>query len=199
MALPHCHPRVRHEVRLDRFGPGEGVACVLSTAEGFSSLGSRLARPHHLGILGPSLRNIVIVLAITGWVVYARIVRAEILSLRTREFVTAGRSLGGGDVRIIVRHLLPNVMSSVIVLATLEVARMLLLESALSFLGLGVRPPTPSWGAMLADGRVYLATAWWLATFPGLAISLTVLCLNAGSATGCAIRWIRSSRCESTD
>lgn len=131
-----------------------------------------------IGILGPSLRNIVVVLAITGWVVYARIVRSEILSLRTREFVTACRSLGGGDVRIIVRHLLPNVMSSVIVVATLEVARMMLLESALSFLGLGVRPPTPSWGAMLADGRVYLATAWWLATFPGLAISLTVLCLN---------------------
>jgi peptide/nickel transport system permease protein len=131
-----------------------------------------------IGVLGPSLRNIVIVLAITGWVVYARVVRAEILSLRTREFVAACRSLGGSDWRIIVHHLLPNVISTVIVVSTLEVARMMLLESALSFLGLGVRPPTPSWGAMLADGRLYLATAWWLATFPGLAISLTVLCLN---------------------
>jgi peptide/nickel transport system permease protein len=131
-----------------------------------------------IGLLGPSLATIVGVLAITGWVVYARVVRAEVLSLRTREFIAACRSLGGSDGRIICRHLLPNVLASVIVVATLEVARMMLLESALSFLGLGVRPPTPSWGAMLADGRLYLATAWWLATFPGLAIALTVLSLN---------------------
>ena len=131
-----------------------------------------------IGILGPSLRNIVIVLALTGWVVYARIVRAEILSLRTREFVVACRSLGGSNARIIVKHLLPNVRSSVLVVSTIEVARMMLLESALSFLGLGVRPPTPSWGAMLADGRIYLASAWWLPTFPGLAISVTVLAVN---------------------
>jgi peptide/nickel transport system permease protein len=132
-----------------------------------------------IGILGPSLRNIVLVLALTGWVVYARVVRAEILSLRTRDFVMACRALGGSDLRIIGRHLLPNVLSSVIVISTLEVARMMLLESALSFLGLGVRPPTPSRGAMLADGRIYLASAWWLATFPGIAISATVLALNA--------------------
>ena len=131
-----------------------------------------------IGILGPSLRNIVIVLALTGWVVYARVVRAEILSLRTREFVAACRSLGGSDARIILTHLLPNVRSSVMVVSTVEVARMMLLESALSFLGLGVRPPTPSWGAMLADGRIYLASAWWLPTFPGLAISVTVLAVN---------------------
>ncbi len=131
-----------------------------------------------IGILGPSLRNIVIVLALTGWVVYARIVRAEILSLRTREFVVACRSLGGSNARIIVQHLLPNVRSSVLVVSTIEVARMMLLESALSFLGLGVRPPTPSWGAMLADGRIYLASAWWLPTLPGLAISVTVLAVN---------------------
>lgn len=131
-----------------------------------------------IGLLGPSLRNIVIVLALTGWVVYARVVRAEILSLRTREFVAACRSLGGSDARIILKHLLPNVRASVMVVSTVEVARMMLLESALSFLGLGVRPPTPSWGAMLADGRIYLTTAWWLATFPGLAISVTVLAVN---------------------
>jgi peptide/nickel transport system permease protein len=131
-----------------------------------------------IGVLGPSLTNIVIVLAITGWVVYARVVRAEILSLRTREFVLASRALGGSAARTIVRHLLPNVVPFVIVIATLEVGRMMLLESALSFLGLGVRPPTPSWGAMLAEGRLYLGTAWWLATFPGLAISMTVISLN---------------------
>jgi peptide/nickel transport system permease protein len=131
-----------------------------------------------IGVLGPSLSNIVIVLAITGWVVYARVIRAEILSLRTREFVIASRALGASTVRTILRHLLPNVVPFVIVIATLEVGRVMLLESALSFLGLGVRPPTPSWGAMLAEGRIYVGTAWWLATFPGLAISVTVLSLN---------------------
>jgi peptide/nickel transport system permease protein len=131
-----------------------------------------------IGVLGPSLINIVIVLAITGWVVYARVIRAEVLSLRAREFVIASRALGGSTVRTILRHLLPNVVPFLIVIATLEVGRVMLLESALSFLGLGVRPPTPSWGAMLAEGRIYLGTAWWLATFPGLAISVTVLSLN---------------------
>jgi peptide/nickel transport system permease protein len=131
-----------------------------------------------IGVLGPSLANIVLVLAITGWAVYARVVRAEILSLRTREFVVASHALGASATQMIFRHLLPNVIPSVIVIATAEVGRMMLLESALSFLGLGVRPPTPSWGAMLADGRIYLATAWWLATFPGMAISVTVLSLN---------------------
>lgn len=131
-----------------------------------------------IGILGPSLPNIVAVLAVTGWVVYARVIRAEVLSLRTREFVMAVEALGGSHTRILVRHILPNVMSSMVVMATLEVARMMIIESALSFLGLGVRPPIPSWGTMLAEGRVYLNTAWWLATFPGLAILVTVLGIN---------------------
>jgi peptide/nickel transport system permease protein len=131
-----------------------------------------------IGIYGPSLRNIIIVLTITGWVVYARVIRSEVLSLRTREFVTACRSLGGSNVRIITRHVLPNVLPSFIVLAALEMGRMMLLESALSFLGLGIRPPNPSWGSMLADGRVYVSSAWWLATCPGVAVSLTVLSLN---------------------
>lgn len=131
-----------------------------------------------IGIYGPSLRNIIIVLTITGWVVYARVIRSEVLSLRTREFVTACRSLGGSNVRIITRHVLPNVLPSLIVLAALEMGRMMLLESALSFLGLGIRPPNPSWGSMLADGRVYVSSAWWLATCPGVAVSLTVLSLN---------------------
>ena len=131
-----------------------------------------------VGIYGPSLINIIIVLTITGWVVYARVVRAEVLSLRTREFVVACRSLGGSNARIIVRHLLPNVLPSLVILAALEIGRMMLLESALSFLGLGIRPPNPSWGSMLADGRAYVASAWWLATCPGLAVSFTVLSLN---------------------
>lgn len=131
-----------------------------------------------IGIYGPSLGNIIIVLTITGWVVYARVVRAEVLSLRSREFVVACRSLGGSDLRIIVRHLLPNVVPSLVILAALEIGRMMLLESALSFLGLGIRPPNPSWGSMLADGRAYVASAWWLSTCPGLAVSFTVLSLN---------------------
>lgn len=131
-----------------------------------------------IAVLGPSLRNIIFVLGITGWVSYARVVRAEVLTLRTREFVAAAQALGGRGGRIIFRHLLPNVLTPVIVIATLEVARMIILESALSFLGLGIQPPTPTWGGMLADGRAYLSTAWWLATFPGLCIMLTVLGIN---------------------
>lgn len=131
-----------------------------------------------IAVLGPSLRNIIFVLGITSWVSYARVVRAEVLTLRTREFVAAAQALGGGGGRIIFRHLLPNVLTPVIVIATLEVARMIILESALSFLGLGIPPPTPTWGGMLADGRAYLSTAWWLATFPGLCIMLTVLGIN---------------------
>ena len=131
-----------------------------------------------IAVLGPSLRNIIFVLGITSWVSYARIVRGEVLTLRTREFVSAARALGSSGGRIVFRHLLPNVLTPVIVIATLEVARMIILESALSFLGLGVQPATPTWGGMLADGRAYLSTSWWLATFPGLSIMLTVLGIN---------------------
>jgi len=131
-----------------------------------------------IAVLGPSLRNIIIVLGLTSWVSYARVVRAEVLSLRTREFVAAAQALGSGGWRIAFRHLLPNILTPVIVIATLEVARMVILESALSFLGLGIPPPTPTWGGMLADGRAYLSTAWWLATFPGVCIMLTVLGIN---------------------
>jgi peptide/nickel transport system permease protein len=131
-----------------------------------------------IAVLGPSLRNIIFVLGITSWVSYARVVRAEVLTLRTREFIAAASALGSGGRRIVFRHLLPNVLTPVIVIATLEVARMIILESALSFLGLGVQPPTPTWGGMLADGRAYLSTSWWLATFPGLSIMVTVLGIN---------------------
>lgn len=131
-----------------------------------------------IAVLGSSLRNIIIVLGATSWVSYARVVRAEVLTLRTREFVSAAQALGGGGPRIVFRHLLPNVLTPVIVIATLEVARMIILESALSFLGLGVQPPTPTWGGMLADGRAYLSTAWWFATVPGLCIMLSVLGIN---------------------
>jgi peptide/nickel transport system permease protein len=131
-----------------------------------------------IGVLGPSLRNIIIVIGVSSWVVYARVVRGEVLSLREREFVQAAQALGGRDGRVLARHILPNAFTPWLVVATLDMARVVVIESALSFLGLGVQPPTPTWGGMLADGRVYLSTAWWLATFPGLAILVTVLGIN---------------------
>ena len=131
-----------------------------------------------IGVLGPSLHTIIIVIGVSSWVVYARIVRGSVLSLREREFVQAALALGGRDGRILVRHILPNVFTPWLVVATLDMARVIVLESALSFLGLGMQPPAPTWGGMLADGRVYISTAWWLATFPGLAILATVLGIN---------------------
>ena len=131
-----------------------------------------------IGVLGPSLGNIIAVVGVSGWVVYARIVRGEVLSLREREFVQAARAVGSPAARVIVRHVVPNAFTPWLVIATLDMARVIIVESALSFLGLGVPPPTPTWGAMLADGRVYMSTAWWLATFPGLAILVTVLGIN---------------------
>jgi peptide/nickel transport system permease protein len=131
-----------------------------------------------IGVLGPSLQTIIIVIGVSSWVVYARIVRGAVLTLREREFVQAALALGGGDGRVLLRHILPNVFTPWLVVATLDMARVIVIESALSFLGLGVQPPTPTWGGMLADGRVYISTAWWLATFPGLAILITVLGIN---------------------
>ncbi|PYM07900.1 MAG: peptide ABC transporter permease [Candidatus Rokuibacteriota bacterium] len=131
-----------------------------------------------IGVLGPSLGNIIVVIGVSSWVVYARVVRSEVLSIREREFVQAAIALGGDDSRVLVRHVLPNAFAPWLVVATLDMARVIVIESALSFLGLGVQPPTPTWGGMLADGRVYLSTAWWLATFPGVAILITVLGIN---------------------
>jgi peptide/nickel transport system permease protein len=131
-----------------------------------------------IGVLGANLRNIIIVIGVSSWVVYARVVRGEVLSIRERDFVQAAIALGSRDGRILFHHVLPNAFTPWLVVATLDMARVIVIESALSFLGLGVQPPTPTWGGMLADGRVYLSTAWWLATFPGLAILITVLGIN---------------------
>jgi peptide/nickel transport system permease protein len=128
--------------------------------------------------IGPSFANLVVVLALTSWTRYARIVRGEVLVLIEREFVQSAIAAGAGAMRIALRHILPNLMAPVIVVASLELARVIVLESALSFLGIGIQPPAPSWGRMLADSRTYVATAWWLATFPGLAIMLVVLGIN---------------------
>jgi ABC-type phosphate/phosphonate transport system permease subunit len=131
-----------------------------------------------IAVLGPSYWNLIVVLSITGWPVYTRILRAQTLSLREREFVQAARALGAHDVRIIARHLFPNVLNLLVVIASLQVAQMIILESFLSFLGLGVQPPIPSWGSMLGDGRLYMFDRWWMATFPGVAIFATTLAIN---------------------
>lgn len=131
-----------------------------------------------IAIVGGGLVNTIILLIVSQWVQYARLVRGSVLALREREFILSARAIGVKDWRIIFQHLLPNLLGPVIVLMTLNVANNILLESSLTFLGLGVDPTIPSWGGMLADGRTYLQTAWWVSVFPGLAILLTVLGLN---------------------
>ncbi len=131
-----------------------------------------------IAALGPSLGNLIVVMAVRGWVVFARIVRAQVLVARDREYVHAIRACGGGHLRVLVRHILPNVLSPCIVVATLEMAQVIITESTLRFLGLGVQPPTPTWGGMLNDGREYLVSAWWFAAIPGAAIMATVLGIN---------------------
>jgi peptide/nickel transport system permease protein len=128
--------------------------------------------------LGPSLLTIIVVLGLTGWERYARVVRAEVLALREKDFVEAARAMGAGPTRLIVRHLLPNTFSSIIVMSTLQVAQAILAEAALSFLGVGTGSAHPTWGQMISLGRDFVSVAWWLATFPGLAILLTVLAIN---------------------
>jgi len=133
-----------------------------------------------IAALGTSLTNTIVTLGVTGWVIFARVVRGEVLSLKERDFVAAAQALGGSHLRIMVRHLLPNLAGALIVVATLQLATMIIIEAALSFLGLsGVPPEIPSWGQMLADGReVLFFGGWWVATFPGVAISLVVLGIN---------------------
>ena len=131
-----------------------------------------------ISILGGGLANIIFFMVISQWVQYARLVRGQVMALRDREFVQAAHAIGVSDTAIILRHMLPHLSGPVVVLMTLNVANNILLESSLTFLGLGVNPLTPSWGGMLADGRNYLQTAWWVSVFPGLAIMCCVLGLN---------------------
>lgn len=131
-----------------------------------------------IAVLGASLANMILVLGASGWVTYARIARGETLSLKERDFVAAARALGAPASHVVARHLLPNVLPSLMVVTTFSVARTIIAEASLSFLGLGLPPPAPSWGAMLDEGRNYITTGWWLALFPGLAILLLVLAIN---------------------
>lgn len=129
-------------------------------------------------VVQPSLTNIILVLGVSGWVTYGRVVRSQVLSVREFEFVEASRALGSSHPRIIIRHILPNVLPSITVIGTLTVSTMILAEASLSFLGMGVPPPTPTWGGMVADGRNYISTAWWVSVLPGVLIFLTVLSIN---------------------
>lgn len=133
-----------------------------------------------LSVLGPGLDKLIAVLAIGGWVPYARVTRGQVLAAREKEYVEAARAIGVPRLRIIFRHILPNTLAPTIVIASFAVATTILAEAALSFLGLGVKPAIPTWGSMLADGRDYLykGDAWWLSTFPGIAIMITVLGIN---------------------
>jgi peptide/nickel transport system permease protein len=131
-----------------------------------------------IAVLGPSFPTLILVIGLSGWMSYARVLRSQVLVLRSREFVDAIHALGGSVVRVVTRHILPNVLSSLVVIATLELARSIVLEATLSFLGLGVQPPTPSWGGMVHEGREYLDSAWWISTFPGLVLMLTSLVVS---------------------
>ncbi len=133
-----------------------------------------------IAVVGPSLGLLIVLAGISGWTSYARVTRGMVLSLSEQEFVVAARAVGASTTRLLVRHIAPNLVATVVVLATLQLASVILLESTLSFLGLGVQPPDPSWGSMLGAGREYLNTAWWISEFPGLALMVTILAVSLG-------------------
>jgi peptide/nickel transport system permease protein len=131
-----------------------------------------------VAVLGPGLQNMIIVLWVAGWTLYARVVRGETLSIRETDYVLAARALGAPDWRVLVRHVLPNILSPTLVIATFTFSHMIITEATLTFLGLGVQPPTATWGSMLSDGREYIQVAWWLPTFPGMVLVLIVIGAN---------------------
>ena len=131
-----------------------------------------------VAIMGPSLRNVILAIAIRTWIVYARVIRGTVLSVKEVEYITGAKASGCSTFRVLFMHVLPNVLSPAIVIATLYLGRMIIIEAALSFLGVGVPPPTPTWGGMLSHGREYIDTAWWIAFFPGMILMLTVLSVN---------------------
>jgi ABC-type dipeptide/oligopeptide/nickel transport system permease subunit len=163
---------------LSGFVGGRVDTVVMTVVDIFLSFPQIILALAFVAALGPSLLTIIVVLGLTGWERYARVVRAEVLALREKDFVEAARAMGVGTARTLLRHVLPNTFSSIIVLSTLQVAQAILQESALSFLGFSSGTAHPTWGQMITLGRDFVSVAWWLPTFPGLAILLTVLAIN---------------------
>ncbi|MEK5492219.1 ABC transporter permease [Paenibacillus sp. FSL R7-0297] len=150
-------------------------AVIMRVADSFMAIPTILFMLVVLAVVGPGLTTLIFVIGVTNWVSYTRVVRGEVLSIKERDFVKAARSVGAKNGRIVLKHILPNILSSFIVLSGMNVATTIIMEASLSFLGLGIKPPAVSWGGMLSDGRQYIATSWWVATFPGIAITITVL------------------------
>jgi peptide/nickel transport system permease protein len=151
---------------------------IMRVADVFMAYPFMLLTISVIAVLGNSIFNLILVLGLSDWVTYARTIRGSVLSIKEKEFVLAARSVGTRHRVILLRHVFPNVLSPILVLATVRVANIIIWESGLSFLGMGVPPPMPTWGRMLAEGRVYITDAWWLVTLPGLAIMLTILSIN---------------------
>jgi peptide/nickel transport system permease protein len=160
------------------FSRGRADAIIMTLADAQLAFPFILLAIGIIAVLGPSFPTLVVVIGLSGWVSYARILRSQVLVLRSREFVESIHALGGSLVRVILRHVLPNVLSTIVVIATLELARAIVLEATLSFLGLGIQPPTPSWGGMVQEGREYLDSAWWISTFPGLVLMITSIVVS---------------------
>lgn len=148
---------------------------IMRITDAFHSIPLTLFAMVILAVMRTGVLTLVFVIGVTTWPFYARMIRSEVLGLKGQEYVKAARTIGTSGIRIMLKHILPNILPTFIVVSTLSVATSILIEASLSFLGLGIQPPTVSWGVMLSDGRNYLATTWWMATFPGIAISVTVL------------------------
>ena len=160
------------------FSRGRADAIIMTLADAQLAFPFILLAIGIIAVLGPSFPTLVVVIGLSGWVSYARILRSQVLVLRSREFVESIHALGGSLARVVLRHVLPNVLSSIVVIATLELARAIVLEATLSFLGLGIQPPTPSWGGMVQEGREYLDSAWWISTFPGIVLMITSIVVS---------------------
>lgn len=150
-------------------------ALIMRVGDAFMAIPTILFMLVVMAIVGPGITTLIFVIGVTNWVPFTRVVRSEVLSIKERDFVHAARSIGAKNGRLIVKHILPNILSSFIVICGMNVGTTIIMEASLSFLGLGIKPPDVSWGGMLSDGRQYVATSWWVATFPGLAITFTVL------------------------
>ena len=160
------------------FSRGRMDAIIMTVADAQLAFPFILLAIGIIAVLGPSFPTLVVVIGLSGWVSYARILRSQVLVLRSREFVESIHALGGSLARVVLRHVLPNVLSTIVVIATLELARAIVLEATLSFLGLGIQPPTPSWGGMVQEGREYLDSAWWISTFPGIVLMITSIVVS---------------------